>query len=158
MLDMNEKKIQTIDAVKDADALIEILESGAVFPITVTGTSMSPYLKDGRDIVWLRKSEQLKQGQILFFRRRSGEFILHRIRKIYPDGRMLINGDAQAWCEIILPDQVLASVVSVTRNGKRINPDGIGSVIWSFLWYPTRPFRPILRRVYGALRRVLVKK
>lgn len=151
---MNENKVHTIDAVRDADALIEILKSGAAFPITVTGSSMTPYLKDGRDIVWLRKTDKLKRGQILFFRRRSGEFILHRIRKIYPDGRILINGDAQAWCEIISHDQALAAVVSVTRNGRRINPDGIGSKIWNAFWYPTRAFRPMIWKIYGTVRRV----
>lgn len=154
MLDIKEKKIQTIDAVQDADALVEILESGAVFPITVTGRSMTPYLKDGRDTVWLRKTDPLKRGQIVFFRRRSGEFILHRIRRIYPDGRLLINGDAQAWCEIITKDQVLAAVISVARNGRRINPDGIRAKIWNFLWYPTRIFRPAIRKVYGILRNI----
>ena len=154
MLDMEEKKTLTIDAVKDADVLIEILESGAVFPITVTGRSMTPYLKDGRDTVWLRKTELLKRGQIVFFRRRSGEFILHRIRKIYTDGRMLINGDAQTWCETVLPEMAAAVVCAVTRDG--ITRDA-GCPAWKLrdlLWYPTRPVRPFIFRAYACLRRL----
>ena len=147
---MNSIGIRTIDAVKDADALVDILSTGAVFPLLVTGSSMIPFLREGRDTVFLRKPDRLHRGQIVFFRRKSGEFTLHRIRKIYKDGRLLINGDAQSWCEIIDPDQVLAEVVSVKRDGKerRRTP------LLRILWYPTRPFRPLIWRAYGAFRRI----
>ena len=91
---MNNIGIRTIDAVKDADALVDILSTGAVFPLLVTGSSMIPFLREGRDTVFLRKPDRLHRGQIVFFRRKSGEFTLHRIRKIYKDGRLLSNGDA----------------------------------------------------------------
>ena len=156
LLMSNNHRPHIIDAVRDADTIVEILESGAVLPLIVTGSSMSPYLKDHRDAVNLRKTTCLVRGRILFFRRRNGEFILHRLRKILPDGRLLMNGDAQNWCETITRDQVLAEVISVTRNGRTIDPNGLPSKLWNVLWYPTRIFRPTiwkLRHVFCSFYR-----
>ena len=141
----------TIYSIKDADALTEILAVGAAFPLIVTGSSMFPFLKENRDTVVLQKTDRMKQGQIVFFRRKSGEFILHRIRKIYPNGLLLINGDAQAWCEVIHREQVLAIVKSIKRDKRYIDPDSFLSVILRCLWFPTRPIRPSILRVYSFL-------
>ena len=83
--------------IVDADALVKaILSSDGVFPLTVTGSSMAPLLKDGRSTVLLTKDFVPKRGRILLFRRRDGSLILHRVRKI--DGNTLVmNGDAQDW-------------------------------------------------------------
>jgi hypothetical protein len=155
---MNGKNIRIIDTVKDADALIEILSTGAVFPLVVTGSSMRPFLREGRDTVSLRKTDTLRKGQIVFFRSRGGGFTLHRIRKIYRDGRLLINGDAQWWCEIVFPAQVLAEVISITRNDKIIDPCSLRQKLLNSLWYPTRPIRPFIWKVCGFLRKYFKKR
>jgi SOS-response transcriptional repressor LexA len=155
---MKSTKIHTIDAVRDADALVDILATGAPFPIVVTGSSMIPFLKEGRDTVILQKTDELCKGRIVFFRRNSGEFVLHRIRKIYPDGRILVNGDAQSWCEITRRDNVLAEVISIKRNSRTIDPRGITSSLLSALWYPTLPIRPFILRTYTSLKRLFTNR
>ena len=151
---MNDGKTRTIDAVRDADALVEILDSGAILPLTVTGSSMLPFLRHRRDTVHLRKTDSPRRGQILFFRRANGEFVLHRLRRILPDGRFLMNGDAQDWCEVITREQVLAEVIMITRNGKSRNPCGPGAQILNCLWYPTRHIRPLIWNCAFGLRRL----
>lgn len=123
-------------------------------PILVTGSSMLPFLKDGRDTVWLAKEDNLRRGQILFFRRSNGMFILHRIRRIYPDGKILVNGDAQTWCEIVHPSQVVGVVCAIGRNGKIKDSGDLILKIRDLLWYPTRPIRPIIFRFYEMLRKI----
>lgn len=147
-------KLCTIDAVRDADMLVEILSSGAILPLVVTGSSMLPYLRHRRDTVHLRKIDSCHRGQILFFRRQNGEFVLHRLRRILPDGRYLMNGDAQNWCETITHEQVLAEVILITRNGKTRAPDSFGAKLWNGIWYPTRPIRPLLWKCAFGLRRL----
>ena len=154
---MESKRIHIIDAVRDADALVDILSSGAVVPIVVTGSSMVPFLKESRDTVYLQQSDATHRGQIVFFRRPTGEFTLHRVRKIYSDGRLLINGDAQNWCEIIYREQVLASVVSIVRNGRHIDPNSFIRSVLKTLWYPTRPIRPFIWKTYSLFRRLFTK-
>ena len=145
---------KTLDAVRDGEELLELLDSGTIFPLVVTGNSMLPFLKNGRDTVLLQKSDTLKRGQILFFRRRNGMFILHRIRKIYPDGRILVNGDAQSWCETVMPDQAAAVVRGIVRNGKITDPDRLWIRLRDAFWYPTRPVRPWIFRVVTFFRRL----
>ena len=154
---MNDTNIKTIDTVKEADALIEILSTGAVFPLVVTGSSMLPFLKEGRDTVRLRKPDKLRRGQIVFFRNRAGGFTLHRIRKIYRDGSLLINGDAQAWCEPVHPKQVLAEVISVSRGDRVIDPNSAKQRLLSSLWYPTRIFRPFIWKLFSFWRKTFKK-
>ena len=150
--------VQTIDAIKEGDTLAEILASGALFPLVVTGYSMIPFLKEGRDTVYLQKTDRFYKGQIVFFRRTSNEFILHRIRKIYPDGKLLVNGDAQSWCEIIRQEQVLAEVLYISKNGRRIDPKSGLFPLLGALWYPTKPLRPLIWRCYGRIRQVFKRK
>jgi hypothetical protein len=141
-----------IDAQKDADALIDLLSCGGVFPLAVTGSSMIPFLKEGRDTVHLQKTNRFYKGQIVFFRRTPKEFVLHRVRKVLPDGRLLLNGDAQNWYECIGQEQVLAEVILIEKNGKKTDPNGKGALLLRALWYPTVPLRPLLWKCYGGLR------
>ncbi|MBR4960304.1 MAG: S24/S26 family peptidase [Clostridia bacterium] len=150
--------IKTLDAYQDGEYLLELLDSGAVIPLIVTGSSMLPFLKDGRDTVLLQKVDKFKKGQILFFRRRNGLFVLHRIRKIRSDGRILVNGDAQNWCEIVLPEQAAAVVIGFVRDGKTRNAGSFPIRLRDTLWYPTRPIRPLIFRIVSLLRRLFPRK
>ena len=131
-----------------------LLEGGESVPLVVTGYSMLPFLKSGRDTVWLTPGTVPKKGDIAFFRRRDGNFVLHRVRKIRTDGSLVMNGDAQNWCETILPEQVLAVVTAFSRSGKKtVSASAFRVRLRDLLWYPTRPVRPFLFRVYLAFRR-----
>ena len=155
---MNDTNIRTIDTLKEADVLIEILSTGAVFPLVVTGSSMLPFLRENRDTVRLQKTDTLKKGRIVFFRNRSGGFTLHRIRRIYHDGRLLINGDAQWWCEIVSPEQILAEVISISREGRELDPYSTKQRLLCLLWFPTRAIRPFIWKIYGFLRKIFKKR
>lgn len=151
---MNETNTKILDMHESGDALLELLATGAKIPLVVTGSSMMPFLRHERDTVWLIRTDRYRRGQILFFRRRDGSLILHRIRKILPDGSMIVNGDAQTWCETVLPEMAAAVVCAVTRDG--ITRDA-GCPAWKLrdlLWYPTRPVRPFIFRAYACLRRL----
>lgn len=157
---MTNKSTLLLDAEQDGDALVELLRTGTILPLTVTGTSMLPLLKPGRDVVWLKSCtpDELRAGQILFFRRPDGHFILHRIRKIDKNGIITMNGDAQTWTEQIPPSSAVAIVHTITRNGRKISCDNAGLRLWDALWYPTRPFRPAIFRCYSAVKRTFLPK
>ena len=139
----------TVSGEAFAPVLQEILSAGGSTCIVVSGSSMYPFLKHGRDTVFLRahKDEDLKRGQILLFQRPDQSLVLHRIRKVLPDGHLVMNGDAQTWCETISAHQVLAVVTSVERNGRKLSCDKALFRLWNFLWYPTRPIRTVLFQI-----------
>lgn len=145
---MNDLEFYETDAATGIDYIKDTLESGATVPLTVTGSSMMPLLKPHRDIVWLEKcdAEQIKNGDILLFEREGGKPVLHRVVKIKND-RLIMNGDALDWSEVIRKSQVAARVKKIERDGKTIDCDSKALRLWDAAWYVTRPIRPILRRI-----------
>ena len=136
-----------------APELKEVLAAGGYVSLVVTGFSMRPFLKHNRDVVHLRTWEKsdLKCGQLLLFQRTKGDFVLHRIRRVLSDGKLLMNGDGQNWCEIISREQIVAVVDSVQRKGSSTSAASFRFRLWSWFWYPTRPIRPFLFKLGRVL-------
>lgn len=133
--------------------LVEILSSGAQVSLVVSGSSMKPFLKHGRDVVCLRActDKDIKCGQILLFKRADQSIILHRVRKVLSKQQIVMNGDGQAWCETISFNQVIAVVLSVERKGRYISCDHVWFHLWNAFWYPTRVLRPALFKIWHIL-------
>lgn len=124
--------------------LEKAINDGGCVPLVVTGNSMTPFLKDGKDIVWLCacKESDYKRGKILLFRRKDGSLVLHRVKKALESGELIMNGDAQSWCEKINKSQVVAVVSEIEHNGhKRASS---AKTVWRLLM----PVRPVLMRVW----------
>lgn len=131
-----------------------ILNNG-VFPLTVTGSSMTPTLYGNRDIVHLVSTDYKapKKYDIVLFKRIDGRIILHRIIKELPENRFLINGDSQIWTEEISASQIIAVTISYNRNGKTISCNTTIYKLKSALWCSTRKIRPFLFKVSSYLKR-----
>ncbi|MCQ2484421.1 MAG: S24/S26 family peptidase [Clostridia bacterium] len=91
--------------------------------LKVQGTSMQPFLYDGRDAVTLKKPDrELEKGDVIVFRR--GKFyVMHRIVKIDNDGFITAMGDNTFSPDThIASEDVKAILVSAIRAGKTISP------------------------------------
>lgn len=128
-------------------------------PLVVTGNSMRPFLRDGEHTVWLEACAEsdFKRGRILLFRRTNGKIVLHRVRKVRPDGIIVMNGDAQDWCENIEKNQTLAVVTHIELNGKRKPCSSIFYRMKTEIWQLLMPARPFIFRVVRKLRRMFRK-
>ena len=79
------------------------LADGAELPLVVSGGSMRPFLAPGRDTVYLRAPDRpLRRGDIAFYRRADGQYVLHRICRAR-GGQFWFVGDAQDVREGPLP-------------------------------------------------------
>ena len=142
---------------------IEIIEDtvkkGGSMPLVVTGNSMNPFMKDGRDTVWLEacKESDYRRGKILLFRREDGKIVLHRVKKVLHDGILVMHGDAQYWCEEIKEEQVLAVVTFIERNGKKTSCNSLTYKIKIELWQLFKPVRLLLCRVQRKIKKVFGK-
>lgn len=128
-----------------------VLESGGEFRMYPKGTSMLPLIKQGRDSVVLVKPEKAPaKGDIIFYLRENGQYVLHRIVGI-EDGRYVLCGDNQIGLEKgIKEEQIIGVVKSVFRGEKCISEKAMGYRIYLFLW---RSF--LIRRIYFKLRRMI---
>lgn len=127
-----------------------VLESGGEFRMYPRGTSMLPLLVEGRDsVVLVIPDKELRRGDIIFYRRENGQYVLHRIVGVEPDGFVLC-GDNQTVLERgIGASQVIGVVKDIFRGEQRVRQEEIGYRCYLILW---RSF--LLRRIYFKLRRI----
>ena len=89
----------------------EVLDSGGTFRFYPRGTSMEPLLHAGRDSIVLDKVGDIAAGDVLFYRRKNGQFVLHRLIEIR-GGTYTMCGDNQLGLEYgIKREQILAKMV-----------------------------------------------
>lgn len=134
-----------IDLRLDPGELFAGLNDGEELFLRVQGSSMSPFLRDGRDTVVLTKPVKLSKGAIVVFRR-GDMFIMHRVVRV--DGeKFTARGDNLSAPETDIPAANAAAMVKcVIRNGKKITPR---SPLWFF---HARVFsRPAVRKLASGL-------
>ena len=112
-------------SMKDIGPLIEeMVGQGDVFRLTVSGTSMMPFLRNNRDEVVFASLDgrTLKRGDILLYKRREGTYVMHRLYRIEKDGTYTFIGDHQYKVEEgIRREQIKAYVQYAFRDGKKID-------------------------------------
>ena len=152
-----------------APVMTECLAQGQEVVLTVTGNSMSPFLRHQKDQVVLVACDPaaLRPGDVPLFRRRNGKYVLHRIVE-RDDGvactrwgqeqplpshcdslQYTMLGDAQ-WQEEphIAPDQIVACATAFISRGKRWECDSDAYRRNRLRWHRLLPLRPVLVRLY----------
>ena len=147
---MTERKIRLDDAM---GLIREKLDSGHEVTFSPRGTSMLPFLKEGRDTVTLAPPPtRLKKYDIPLYRRKNGQYVLHRVVKV--DETYTCIGDNQFELEHGLRhDQMIALVTAFYRNGKYHSVNELTYRIYCRFWHYSRGLRHFWRRGIGWLRR-----
>lgn len=74
--------IDKMDTREYVDILRKLVEEGYQVGMTIVGTSMEPFLVDQRDEIFFQKPQsKLKLGDMVFYQRLDGRYIMHRICK-----------------------------------------------------------------------------
>lgn len=141
--------------------LSEILFSGHPVSITVTGTSMQPFLRHAKDRVYLVRCDpsEVKRGDIVLYVRDDGAWVLHRV--YHAGSSFTMIGDGQWVLEPnIRKDQIIAKALYALYDGKRIScENGFRNAMMKLYLYRMRAprlFRAIAR--CNLLVRSMVKK
>lgn len=134
--------------------ILEQIGQGGSVRISPRGTSMMPMLRQGMDTVVLSAAPaRLRKYDIPFYRRDSGQFVLHRI--ISAGETYTCIGDNQFALEPgIRQEQIIAVVTAFTRNGREISVRNPIYRCYCRLWHYSRPLRRIWRGVLGRVRRL----
>lgn len=141
---------RVVDTNEYVSVLREITEEGKTVSMLIAGSSMSPFLCHNRDYIYFTKPErELRRGDMVFYQRDSGQYVMHRIYRKTAEGYYMV-GDAQTQIEGPLRrDQIFALVVKVKRKGKLIRP---GDFWWEFfehVWIRIIPVRKLIEKVYS---------
>lgn len=148
--------MKVVDTYEYVNILRELTEDGKVVNMLIAGSSMSPFLAHRRDYIYFEKPKRiLKKGDMVFYQRDNGQFVMHRICKDNKDGTYNIVGDAQTQIERgIRKNQIFALITSVKRKDKMIGP---GDFWWEFfekVWINMIPLRPLANRFYSLIYRI----
>ena len=123
-MDSTKREILPLDEL--APIIAEAVSLGGTFVFYPGGTSMLPTIRPGEDAVVLASPEGVCLGDIIFYRRDSGVFVLHRIVGKRKDGSFILRGDNQFYNEVgVLPSQIIA-VVAEYHKGEHIVLRGSG--------------------------------
>ena len=108
---------------------------------------MRPLIRQGRDVVHIQKyTEPPQKYDVVLFQRRSGQYVLHRILKVF-DGRYWIIGDNCFAGEMVNRDQIIGKMTSVKRNKRLIKETDRGYRFFSRFWYWIFPLRYCIMQV-----------
>lgn len=102
----------------------EALEESGEVSFISAGTSMLPTIRDRKDTVTLVKPQgKLKKGDIPFYQRDNGQYILHRI--VYVNGDTYVTCGDNQWVNEynVRDDQIIGVLKSFDRNGKTHHVD-----------------------------------
>ena len=136
--------------------LRELTEQGKEVSLRITGNSMVPFLHDERDDIFFRKPDRtLRRGDMVFYQRANGQYVMHRIRRVCPDGTFDLIGDGQQMTEHgIRREQIFGLITRVRRRGKLLTD---GDFCWEFfrvVWLSLIPMRKFLMKSYALLRKI----
>ncbi len=143
-----------LDTREYVSVLKDMVEQGMEVSMTVVGTSMEPFLVHDRDKIYFRKPEgTIKKGDMVFYQRESGAYVMHRVMKVKRQ-QYYMAGDHQTFLEgPIEKKQIFAKVVSVEKDGVWMTEE---DKLWKFyaVWW-RRLFW--LRKVVNKLKRIIGK-
>lgn len=128
------------------------LERGQLVRMTVNGSSMLPFLRDG-DVVELEPiSTVLTLGEIVLAQSVAGHYVIHRIVRVQ-EASVWLRGDAQEQCEGPLPRHaVFGRAVTASRNGRVRTLDRGWLRIAGLAWIRCAPFGSWLLRLVARIR------
>ncbi len=130
--------------------ILSCIEQDQSVILTVTGNSMAPFLRDGRDRVILKKADPyaINRFDVPFFQRKNGSLVLHRVIEVHRENGAIsytLLGDAQTVTETdIMPEQILAVAEAFIIRGKRVSCDDPAYRRRVALWHRLLPFRRFL--------------
>ena len=141
--------MRRVDTDVYVSMLRDLVNEGKECRLLISGSSMAPFLVHERDsIIFSKPDRELRRGDMVFYQRDNGQFVMHRILHVRPEGLYII-GDAQTEVEgPVRPEQVFALVTKVNRKGKWIGPGNFWWWFFSTVWLRLFPVRRLILKLY----------
>ena len=134
--------------------ITDTINQGKEVKVIVSGSSMAPFLCQKRDyIILTRHDGYFYKGQMVFYKRDNGQYIMHRIHHIKNDALYII-GDGQFDIEgPVYKHQVIGVVNRAIRKGKEIDHSDMVWILFEKVWIRIIPIRKLLLKIYGSLKK-----
>ena len=136
----------------------EDIENNGYHICKVTGVSMLPLLRQGKDTVFIAKGLP-KKGEVALYEGADGRVcVLHRVIKIKGD-IYIFRGDNCVAKEYVPKVKILGVLKRIWRNSKEIEVNSsFGYKCYSLFWKLTAFIRIPFKKVKGKIARTIKKK
>ena len=140
----------------------ELLKTQDEVMTRTKGISMRPLLRQGRDIVVIKRPQfPLKAGDVPLYRvKGKEELVLHRILRVKKDGTYIIRGDNLFLKEYVKESQIVGVMKAFYREGRYCDCEKSRKyklyIVLNRVSYPLRYLwkcmvRPMLVKVYKKI-------
>ena len=140
----------------------ELLKTQDEVMTRTKGISMRPLLRQGRDIVVIKRPQfPLKAGDVPLYRvKGKEELVLHRILRVKKDGTYIIRGDNLFLKEYVKESQIVGVMKAFYREGRYCDCEKSRKyklyIVLNRVSYPLRYLwkcmvRPMLAKVYKKI-------
>ena len=156
---LSDPSVKQVGTEEYLSALCELIEEGHEVSIPIVGSSMVPFLGDGRDQIFVKlPGRPIRRGDIVLYRRGNGDFVLHRVHRVYgsgDDATFDVIGDAQNIIEHgVQKKQIFAMATRARRKGKIIKSGCLYWWFFQYIWIGIIPLRRKLLRLYAVIKKI----
>ena len=119
---------------------------------TNKGVSMMPLLREGRDVMIIKKKEgRLKKYDAPLYKR-DGEYVVHRIVRVRETSYDIIGDNCIKIERGITDEQIIGVLTGVIRNGKTIYADSFKYKLYCHAWCDLLYVRIGILKIINAFR------
>lgn len=147
---------KTISLEELLPVMKEQLNNGKTVSFIPKGNSMLPMLRNGEDVVMLKKPEgRLHLSDVAFYyRRETDSYVIHRVVGFQKDGSYIMLGDNNITKEYnIRPEDIIAVMTAFYRKGKMYETKSFKYKAYCEYLYWIRPFRRGYIRLKSKIKR-----
>lgn len=144
-----------MDTEKKYTSFETILDTTGYLVYTNVGTSMMPLLRQGRDVMEIRKKgeERCKKYDAVLYKVR-GRYILHRILEVRENDYVIVGDNCFRKEYGITDQQILGVLTGVVRDGRHISVTDRKYQCYVHLWCDFYPVRAAILYTKAQLGRV----
>ena len=143
-----------LDTQSYLDTICALLREGHTHvPVTVAGTSMTPFLDPGDTVFLDLPARPIERGDVILFARFGRQYVLHRVVHVFPDGSLELLGDAQVRSERVHPEDVRAIVTGLRRGEKLLDENALRWRFFRDVGSHTRRIRPLVLSIRSKIKK-----
>ena len=121
----------------------------------MTGVSMLPLLREGRDLFTVRRKEageKCRPGDVVLYRRPPSHYVLHRVMKVRNEDYVILGDNCIAREYGIRDEDILGIMTGYIRKGTAHSTGELPYRLYSFLMLHAGGLRIFLKRCRGKIR------
>lgn len=144
---MNEKDMENKTSIE------EVLKQNGRYVSTTVGVSMYPMLRNRTDTIVIEPYEgRLNKYDIPLYKK-GDTYILHRIVKVLPDSYVICGDNCINKEYGITDDMILGVLTQFYRGDHLVDMNRSWYKIYSRVWAKSYPFRRLLKKCVGKIKR-----